>query len=99
MISNIAVFAESHRLLWYYLLGINLITFIAFARDKAKAVHHQWRTRESLLMGLSFIGGTIGGLIAMHTLRHKTKTPKFCIGLPVMLAVQIILLAYCVMND
>ena len=98
MISDIAAFAKTHMVLLYYLLGINLITFIAFARDKAKAVHHQWRTRESVLMGLSFIGGTIGGLIAMYTLRHKTKTPKFCIGLPVMLAVQIILLAYCVMN-
>lgn len=98
MISNITVFAESHMLLWYYLLGINLVTYIAFARDKAKAVHHRWRTRESVLLGLSFAGGTIGGLIAMHILRHKTKTPKFCIGLPVILAAQIILLAYCVMN-
>ena len=35
-------------------------------------------------------GGSVGALLAMYTVRHKTKHNKFRIGVPVILAVQII---------
>ena len=43
-----------------------------------------------MLLGLSLIGGSAGGLIAMYLFRHKIRKPAFAYGLPVMLLVQVI---------
>ena len=72
---------------YYYLLAVNIITFIVFAVDKAKAIRGQWRVSEAALLGLSLIGGAIGGLLAMYMLHHKTRKPRFAVGLPLMLLV------------
>ena len=69
---------------------INIITYIIYAIDKYKSMHHNWRIRESTLIMLAVIGGSVGALLAMYTVRHKTKHNKFRIGVPVILAVQII---------
>lgn len=79
-------------ILYKYLIIVNLITFVVFATDKRKAQKGKWRIHTETLMGLSFIGGTVGGLAAMHIFHHKTKQKKFTLGLPVMLALQIALL-------
>lgn len=74
-----------------YLLVINIITFIAYARDKhlAKKANAR-RIPEKNLILLAVIGGSIGALLAMRILRHKTLHKKFYIGIPVILALQII---------
>ena len=46
------------------------------------------------LLGLAFIGGTIGGLIAMYVFRHKTQKDYYTVGLWLMIIMQIILLIY-----
>ena len=69
---------------------IKIITYIIYAIDKYKSMHHKWRIRESTLILLAVIGGSVGALLAMYTVRHKTKHNKFRIGVPVILAVQII---------
>ncbi len=73
-----------------YLLAASLITFVLFGADKWKAVHGKWRIRERTLLGFAAAGGAAGGLLAMKIFRHKTQKPCFAIGLPVMLAVQIL---------
>jgi uncharacterized membrane protein YsdA (DUF1294 family) len=59
------------------LIGImavmSIIAFILYALDKAKAKRHAWRIPEAMLLGWGFLGGSIGALVAMNTLRHKTK--------------------------
>ena len=42
-------------------------------------------------MGVAVLGGSIGAIAGMNLFRHKTKHTKFYIGLPVILAVQFIL--------
>lgn len=37
------------------------------------------------------LGGSVGALAGMYTFRHKTKHPKFTIGVPAILAVEIAL--------
>ena len=74
-----------------YLAIINLATFIVYAVDKYKAIHEQWRISEATLMTMSAVGGSLGGLLAMYTFRHKTKKKKFTVGLPVMLSIQAVL--------
>ena len=77
-------------LIWY-LAAVNLITFTAFGIDKWKAVHKQWRIPEKTLLGLSFIGGAAGGLVAMHLFHHKTRKRKFAVGVPLMLVLHLAL--------
>lgn len=73
-----------------YLIAINIITYIIYAYDKHQAKKHKWRVRESTLLLLSLAMGSIGALIAMYTLRHKTKHKKFTIGVPLILILNII---------
>ena len=98
LLTGIQAFGKTHVWLWYYLLAINLATFIAFAVDKVKAIRDQWRIREVTLLGMSLVGGAIGGLIAMYTMRHKTKVKQFTFGLPMIILTQVIVLAYWVVT-
>jgi uncharacterized membrane protein YsdA (DUF1294 family) len=82
------------ELLWgigAYLVAVNTIAFICYAVDKYRAHHNRMRNRipEDSLVGLAAIGGSIGSLLAMYTLRHKTKHRKFKYGIPAILLLQI----------
>lgn len=83
------------NILLCYLLVLNIGTFALFGMDKWKAVHRKWRIREAVLLGCSMFGGAAGGLLAMYLFRHKTHKARFRIGVPVMLAVQVII-AVCI---
>ena len=56
-----------------YIIVLSVITFFTYAIDKAKARKGEWRIPEKILLGLSFIGGACGGILAMYSVRHKTK--------------------------
>ena len=77
-----------------YLLIVNALGFLLMLVDKYKAKNNLWRIPETTLMGVSLIGGSVGSLIGMYTVRHKTKHPKFTIGIPIILVAQIVLLSY-----
>lgn len=83
-----------HSSLILYLVIINVITFVIFGVDKYKAIRQEWRIRESTLLGLALIGGSIGGWLAMYIFHHKTKKVKFFVGIPVILAIQIVVFSY-----
>lgn len=71
-------------------LILNLISFLLFAIDKRKAVKNKWRIPEATLI-LSSVFGIFGGFCGMYIIRHKTKKPKFFIGLPLILIAEIAL--------
>ena len=87
-------FFQQHKFLMIYLFAINIITFIFFGLDKYAANNDKWRIKNVTLLGLAFIGGTIGGLIAMYVFRHKTQKDYYTVGLWLMIIMQIILLIY-----
>lgn len=58
--------------------------------DKLKAKKNKWRIKEATLMGCAAIGGSIGVLAGMYTFRHKTLHVKFTVGVPLILASQVI---------
>jgi len=62
--------------------------------DKLFAKKNLRRIPERVLMSFALVGGSIGVLAAMYLVRHKTKHPKFTIGVPVILMGQIGLLLY-----
>lgn len=80
--------------IWIYLIVINLITFMTFGIDKFKAKHRLWRVPVAVLLMLSLIGGSLGGLLGMVLFQHKTKKMLFRIGLPVMLIVQVAVIVF-----
>lgn len=91
------------RLLLYYLLGVNLLTFIAYGVDKWKArrngAAHNTRglTRripEASLLLLALLGGSPAALVAMHLFRHKTLHKKFRYGVPAILLLQLAIVLF-----
>lgn len=83
-----------HRILLIYFGIINFITFIVFAIDKVNAQEHRSRIKIVTLLGLSFIGGSIGALLAIYLLHHKTKKDYFTVGIPIIMIMQVIVLFY-----
>ena len=80
--------------LLYYLLVINILTFVVFGIDKWKAKQGSWRISEATLLMFAVIGGTIGALLGMQVWRHKTMHKKFKYGLPLILLGQIALIYF-----
>ena len=80
--------------LLYYLIVINIVTFLIYGIDKWKAKQGSWRISEATLLMLAVIGGSIGALLGMKVWRHKTQHKKFKYGLPLILIIQIILIGY-----
>ena len=85
------------RLLVIYLLIINALGFLLMLIDKYKARKNLWRIPEKTLLGVALMGGSIGSYAGMQIFRHKTKHPQFYIGIPVIMAVQLIAVAYFMM--
>ena len=79
------------KLLLVYLLIINATGFTLMLVDKWKAKKNRWRIPEATLMGAAALGGSIGALAGMYLVRHKTQHLKFTLGIPLILAVQIVL--------
>lgn len=79
------------KLILLYLLIINAIGFVLMLVDKHKARKNLWRIPESTLMTAAALGGSVGCLIGMYTVRHKTRHLKFTLGIPLILAAQVAL--------
>lgn len=80
------------KVLGIYLAIINVVTFIAYAWDKHVAANgndFKRRFPEARLLGLSLVGGSVGGLLAMYITRHKTKKWYFVCGLPLFIVMGI----------
>ena len=87
-------FFDQHKILIVYLVIINFIAFVAFAVDKNAAIEHRSRIRIVTLLGLAFIGGSVGSLTAMYLLRHKTKKDYFTVGVPLIMIMQVVVILY-----
>ena len=86
-----------HRILLIYLAVVNILTIIVFGVDKMNAKYNRQRVRIVTLLGLAFIGGSVGALIGMYGFHHKTKKAYFTVGVPLILLMQVVVLFY-VMN-
>jgi hypothetical protein len=90
-------FFGRNKILMIYLGIINVITFLAFAIDKLHAIKGKRRIRIITLLGLAFVGGSLGALLGMYTLRHKTKVDYFTVGVPLIMIMQAVVVFF-VMN-
>ena len=78
-----------------WLILINIVTFLVFGLDKFLSKHPRFRQRvpEKNLLLLAVVGGSVGALLGMLVFRHKTLHRVFRVGVPVILAVQLLLAA------
>ena len=79
-------------ILYLYLAIINALGFLLMLIDKQKAKKNAWRIPERVLMAVAAVGGSLGCLCGMYLFRHKTRHIKFSVGLPILFAVQAVLL-------
>lgn len=79
------------QILLWYLFIVNAAGFTLMLADKTCAKKNAWRISENMLFLVALIGGSIGSLLGMYTFHHKTRHIKFTLGMPLILAVQIIL--------
>lgn len=79
-------------ILAFYILIVNILASAVTVIDKNAAKKHRRRVRERDLMLISAVGGSVGMFITMKVIHHKTKHPKFMIGIPVMIVLQLILI-------
>lgn len=77
-----------------YLIVINLAGFLSMALDKRKARRNKWRIPEATLFLFAIFGGSVGCLLGMNVFHHKTMKPKFYIGIPIILGVQVLIVLY-----
>ena len=79
------------KYLYLYLLIINALGLLLMLTDKQKACRGAWRIPERTLLWIAALGGSLGSWIGMQLFRHKTKHLKFTLGIPMILALQILL--------
>ena len=75
------------------LIITNLVSFFLMMHDKNCAKKGNWRVPEATLFIATACFGGLGGVLGMQLLRHKTKHWYFAVFFPLMLVVQIALLA------
>lgn len=83
------------EILSVYLIVINALSLVLMLADKLRAKKNLWRIPEATLIGVAALGGSLGCLMGMRIFRHKTLKPKFFVGVPAILVLQVIL-AICI---
>ena len=78
------------KYIFFYFLIINAIAVMAMALDKSAARNGDARVRESSLITVAALGGSVGMLLAMYSFRHKTRKNKFKYGVPTIMFIQIV---------
>ena len=107
-----------------YLAVINVVTFFMYGIDKwrstfgrllptgrKKAKNSKWRIRETALLGLAVLGGSIGAWLGMKVWHHKTQHKggnrdidnivggyQFKYGVPAIIIVQLALIVYFIIS-
>ena len=77
-----------------YLVIINVVTFFMFGIDKWKAKKSKWRIRETALLDLAVLGGSVGAWLGMKVWHHKTLHKKFKYGVPTIIIIQLAIIVY-----
>ena len=85
---------EMTNIILYYLLAVNIATFLLYGIDKYKAKKGKRRISEATLMTMAAIGGSIGAWAGMRLWHHKTMHKKFKHGIPVIMIMQVCLVVY-----
>ena len=71
----------------------NIASFALMGHDKRYARQGKWRVPEKMLFLVTACFGGLGGVLGMKVFHHKTRHWYFKVFFPMLLVVQIVLLA------
>jgi uncharacterized membrane protein YsdA (DUF1294 family) len=86
--------SDQTRLLAVWLAAMSLLALVLFGLDKFKAKAGLWRVPEAALWACAALGGGVGAAAGMRLFHHKTRKGFFPVGLPLLAAAQLALLAW-----
>ncbi len=78
----------------FYLISINILTFIIFGFDKLQAIRNSRRISENNLFIFVILGGHIGAILAMIIFNHKIRKSKFVWGIPILFLLEFLLVKF-----
>ncbi len=81
------------QLIFFFII-VNVLSYLFMHMDKNNSRNGRKRISEASLLTLAVIGGSIGMLVSMYVLHHKTRKKKFKFGVPAILLAQILLIIY-----
>ena len=76
----------------------NLIVFCVYGYGKRCAIKDKWRVPEKVLIGLAFLGGSVGAYLGMSIFRHKTKHTKFTVLVPLALLIHLVITVWLIVG-
>lgn len=83
-----------HLIPWALLIAygviINIYAAAVTVHDKHAAKRHQRRVAEKTLLLLAAVSGCVTMYVTMLIIRHKTKHPKFMIGIPAIFLLEVL---------
>jgi uncharacterized membrane protein YsdA (DUF1294 family) len=83
------------RVIFFYFLFINIVTFVVYAYDKFVSKHaSKRRISEIELHTFAVIGGFLGATLAMAIFHHKIAKSSFLVKHIVILLIWIVLITY-----
>ncbi|NLF34532.1 MAG: DUF1294 domain-containing protein [Clostridiales bacterium] len=71
-----------------YILLMSALSFLLMGWDKRRARRGGRRVPERVLLLAALLGGSPGAVLGMYCFRHKTRHPRFSLGLPALLLLQ-----------
>ena len=86
-------------LLLIYLILINAASFIVYGADKKKAKEGKRRISEKALITYAALGGSAGAFLGMLVWHHKTKKKKFYTTVPVLFALLVLFISFCLYSN
>ncbi|MBP7059154.1 MAG: DUF1294 domain-containing protein [Lachnospiraceae bacterium] len=69
-------------------VAVNISVFLLYGLDKIKAIKNQWRVPEKTLI-VTAVFGVFGAIFGMMIFHHKVRKPKFAIGIPIIMILEI----------
>ena len=79
-----------------YFAVISILSVLITIADKKAAKSGKSRVPENTLILFGMLGGSFFMFLAMRLIHHKTRKPKFMVGLPLIMLAQAVFLAFCV---
>lgn len=76
------------------LIALNAGTYLAMLVDKVQASQQGRRLSERSLYIMTVLGGAGGMLLAMYSLRHKTRKTSFQMVVALLILLQLLLVYY-----
>ncbi len=77
-------------LLVLYIVVANIAAIAVTIHDKKAARKHQRRVPERTLLITAALSGCVSMYITMKIIHHKTKHPKFMLGIPAIFVLEVI---------